>query len=342
VRFPAIVTAGQIADLVGGQLVGQQDVEIAGVASLERARPGDLSFLNSDRFVDAYRITQASVVLVAPDFANEAGAAPVRIVVSEPALAFAQVLDHVAPSTLVAWGVHPTARIGRGARWEGRVVLEPGAQLGANVRLGSDCVIGEQAVVEDGAILGNACRIESHATVHQGARLGDRVVVRTGARIGGRGFGFVRSETGHERLAQIGQCVLGDDVEVGANSTIDRGSLGDTIIGAGTKIDNLVQIGHNVRVGERCVIMAQVGVAGSTVVEDDVILAGQAGLADHLTVGKKARVAAQSGVIGDIPAGATVSGYPARDHRAVLRQAAALARLSPIVSSLERMLDRHE
>jgi len=341
VRFPAIVTAGQIADLVGGELVGQQDVQLAGVAPLDRARPGDLSFLSSSRFVDAFRTTTASGVMVSPDFADAVSDVAARIIVSEPALALARLLEYLTPSRAV-WGVHPTARVGRGARWEGRIALGPGSYLGTDVRLGCDCVIGKHAVIEDGVILGDACRIESHATVHQGARLGNRVIVRTGARVGGRGFGFTRSETGHQRLPQIGQCVLGDDVEVGANTTIDRGSLGDTVIGAGTKIDNLVQVGHNVRVGARCVIMAQVGVAGSTVVEDDVMLAGQVGLADHLTVGKGARVGAQGGVIGDIPAGATVSGYPARDHRAVLRQAAALARLTPLVSSLERILDPHE
>jgi UDP-3-O-[3-hydroxymyristoyl] glucosamine N-acyltransferase len=328
VRFPAIVTAGQIADLVGGELVGQQDLELAGVAPLDRARPGDLSFLSSGRFGDAYRTTAASLVLVSPDFADAVSQVPARIIVTHPALALTRLIDHLTPAPIV-WGVHPTASLGWGARWAGRIAIGQCAHIGANVRLGRDCVIGEHAVIEEGAILGEACRIENHATVHEGAALGDRVIVRTGSRIGGRG-------------AQIGQCLLGDDVEVGANTTIDRGSLGDTVIGAGTKIDNLVQIGHNVRVGERCVIMAQVGVAGSTVVEDDVILAGQVGLADHLTVGKGARVAAQGGVIGDIPAGATVSGYPARDHRSVLRQAAALARLSPLVSSLERMLDRHE
>ncbi len=341
-RFPAVVTAGQIADLVGGDPLGRSDAELAGVATLDQAGPGDLSFLSSKRYLPAYRATKASVVLVPPELVSECGGAETVIVVREPVLAVAKIVDQLARSAPAAWGVHPTARIGHGTRWSGRIAVGPEAQLGNDVLLGRDCVIGAQAVLGDGAVVGDQCRIESHATVHGATRLGNRVVVGVGARVGGQGFGFVRTAAGHERIPQVGRCVVGDDVEIGANSTVDRGSLGDTVIGPGTKIDNLVQIAHNVRVGARCVIMAQVGVAGSTDVEDDVMLAGQAGLADHLTVGKGARVAAQSGVIGDITAGSTVSGYPARDHRSVLRQTAALARLAPLVSALERMLERDE
>jgi UDP-3-O-[3-hydroxymyristoyl] glucosamine N-acyltransferase len=342
VRFPTIVTAGQVADLVGGELIGQPNVELAGVASLEQAGPGDLTFLDSARFLGALRTTQASIVLVTPEFRDATGGPRTRIVIADPTRALVRLFERVAPVPPIRWGVHPTAHVGQGTRWNGRLALGHGAALGRNVRLGRDCVIAEHCVVHDDVELGDRCQLGSHVTLHRGARLGDRVIVHAGARIGGRGFGFVRRETGHEPSPQVGRCILGDDVEVGANSTIDRGGLDDTTVGAGTKIDNLVQIAHNVRVGARCIIMAQVGVAGSTVVEDGVMLAGQAGLADHLTVGSGARVAAQSGVIGDIPSGATVSGYPARNHRSVLRQTAALARLSSMVSSLERMLERDE
>jgi UDP-3-O-[3-hydroxymyristoyl] glucosamine N-acyltransferase len=170
-------------------------------------------------------------------------------------------------------------------------------------------------------------------------KLGDRVVVRSGARVGNVGYAYAASENGHVPLPHVGGCILENEVAVGSNTTIDRGSIGDTVIGAGTKIDNLVQVAHNVRIGRRCLIMAQVGIAGSSELEDDVLLAGQAGLAGHLKVGRQARVAAQAGVIGDIPAGATVSGYPARSHREVLRQSAALRRLTRLTSSLERMVD---
>jgi UDP-3-O-[3-hydroxymyristoyl] glucosamine N-acyltransferase len=177
--------------------------------------------------------------------------------------------------------------------------------------------------------------------IHAGATLGHRVTVRPGARVGGSGFAFVTGPRGYERLKHVGRCVIGNDVEIGANATVDRGSVGDTVIGEGTKIDNLVQLAHNVRVGRHCLILAQAGVAGSTVIEDDVVVAGQAGLAGHLTVGRGARVAAQAGVIGDVPAGAAVSGYPARSHREVLRQAAALRRMTPLVRRLEELTTDH-
>jgi UDP-3-O-[3-hydroxymyristoyl] glucosamine N-acyltransferase len=168
------------------------------------------------------------------------------------------------------------------------------------------------------------------------------VLVRTGARVGGPGFGFSAvSGGGYQRVPHPGRCRVSDDVEIGRNSTVDRGSVGETVIGPGTKIDALVHVGHNVRIGARCLIMAQTGIAGSTVVEDEVVLGGQAGLAGHLRVGAGARIAAQAGVIGDVTPGSTVSGYPARAHREVLRQAAALKRLTPLVTRLEEVARDH-
>jgi UDP-3-O-[3-hydroxymyristoyl] glucosamine N-acyltransferase len=334
------MTAGQIATLVGGELVGHHDINLAGIAPLERAGPGDLSFLAAPRYLNAFYVTKAAVVLVAPQFRTATPGPVTRIVVPQPLEALRTLIDRVAPRAQSAWGVHPTAAVGRGTRWSERIAIGPHAIIGRRVAIGADCRIHASAVVEDDVTLGDDCVVGTHATLHRGVVLGHRVVVGSGARIGGPGFGFMPTSHGHLRLPQAGSCHIGDDVEIGTNTTIDRGSLGDTEVGAGTKIDNLVQIAHNVRVGARCIIMAQVGVAGSSVVEDDVVLAGQAGLADHLTVGRKARVAAQSGVIGDVAAGATVSGYPARDHRSVLRQAAALGRLAPLVTALERITKR--
>ncbi len=331
------LTATQVAHLVGGELIGPGDIMLAGVAALERAGPGELSFLASRRYVPYFRRTRAGAVLLAPPFRDTTPGPATRIVVADPAQALTAVLRRLYPDPPAAWDVDPTARIGRGARWSGRVAIGAHASVGRDVRLGADCVIGPYAVLDDGVTVGDGCRIGAHAVVHRNTELGHRVVLKAGARVGGSGFGFVATATGAELIPHVGRCVLGDDVEVGSNSTVDRGSVDDTVVGAGTKIDNLVQIGHNVRVGKRCIIMGQAGIGGSTVVEDDVILGGQAGLAGHLRVGRGARVAAQGGVIGDVAPGDTVSGYPARPHRAVLRQAAALARLTPLVPAVERL-----
>ncbi len=331
------LTAGQVAELVGGELIGNEEVVIAGVAPLDRAGPGDLSFLASAKYLPAFRESRAGVVLVAPEFRGEVSGPVTRIEVPSPHHALALVLPVLTPAALSAWGVHPTATVGVGTHWTGRIAIGLGVVVGRDVQFGADCVLNCYAVIGDGARLGDGCRIDSHAVVEGGAELANRVVLHAGALVGTPGYGYVEGEAGHERIAQVGACRLGDDVEIGANTTVDRGGVGDTVIGAGTKIDNLVQIAHNVRIGRRCLILAQVGIAGSTTVEDDVVLAGQAGLAGHLTVGRAARVAAQSGVIGDISPEATVSGYPARNHRDVLRNAAALKRLAPLVSRLEAL-----
>jgi UDP-3-O-[3-hydroxymyristoyl] glucosamine N-acyltransferase len=331
------LTAGQVADLAGGKLVGNGDTLIAGVAPLHRAGPGDLSFLATPRYLAAFRESKAGAVLVAPDFQGETEGPATRIVVESPHGALTRVLEKLAPGAPPAWGVHGSAKVGPGARWSGRIAVAEGVVIGPDARLGTDCVLGPQVVIGAGARLGDGCRIDAHAVVESGATLGNRVVLHAGARVGTPGFGYTPRVDGHERIPHVGGCVIGDDVEIGANTTIDRGGIEDTVVGEGTKIDNLVQVAHHVRIGSRCLIMAQVGIAGSCVVEDNVILAGQAGLADHLTVGRGARVAAQSGVIGDIERGAVISGYPARKHRDVLRQTAALRRLAPLAKRLEEI-----
>jgi UDP-3-O-[3-hydroxymyristoyl] glucosamine N-acyltransferase len=340
-RFPSHLSARQVAELVGGDLVGPADISLAGIAPPAEAGPGDLVLVAADQAARAAAARPPGAVLVEPRFARSASRFTAQIVVDDAPTALARLAAALDPARASAPGIHPTARIGAGTRWDGRVTVGPHAVLGRAVRLGADCVIGNGAVIEDHAVLGDHVRVDAHAVVHRGVVVGRRSVIHAGARVGGSGFGFRRRTAGHERLPQIGGCVIGDDVEIGANTTVDRGSIGDTVIGDGTKIDNLVQVAHNVRIGRHCIVMAQVGIAGSSTIEDDVLLAGQAGIADHLRVGAGAQVAAQSGVIGNIPAGATVSGYPARDHRSVLRQAAALARLAPRVARLERLANGH-
>jgi UDP-3-O-[3-hydroxymyristoyl] glucosamine N-acyltransferase len=223
--------------------------------------------------------------------------------------------------------VHPTAVVDPAAEIDPTAEVGPFAVVGAGARIGARCRIGPAAVVGHGVVLGPDCRIGSHASVTH-ALLGARVYVYPGARIGQEGFGFATTSSGFVTVPQLGRVILEDDVEVGANSTIDRGSAQDTVIGAGSRLDNLVQIGHNVRVGRCCVIVAQAGVSGSTVLEDFVQLGGQAGLTGHLHIGARARIGAQAGVMADVEAGADVVGSPSQPLREFFRQVAALRRLA--------------
>jgi UDP-3-O-[3-hydroxymyristoyl] glucosamine N-acyltransferase len=229
----------------------------------------------------------------------------------------------VAPDASVGEGtfVGPFAVIGAGAQIGSRSIIEAGAWIGAGVAMGDDCHIGPNAVC------------------YPGARLGHRVRLKAGAVVGGPGFGYLRGLAGHQRLPHFGACLLEDDVEVGSGSCIDRGSFEDTIVGRGTKIDNLVQVGHNVRLGQRCLVMATTGIAGSCRIGDDVVIAGGVGIADHARIGDAAVLSAKSVVFGPgtVPAGEVVGGYPARPHRAFLRAQAALYRLTPLVERLEAL-----
>jgi len=335
------LTAGAIAGLVGGTLIGHPDLPIAGAASLEEAGPGDVTFVVNRAYLEAFGRSRAGAVLLPATLRDTAGGPSTRIVVRDPRAAMLQLLHALHRPAAPRWGVHPTARLGARSRWVGRIAVGQGAVVGAGVRFGRDCQVGAGTVIGDGASLGDECIVESHAFLAPGTTVGHRTRVKTGARVGMDGFAWTATPHGHRRVPHHGPCRVGNDVEIGANATVDRGSLGATEIGDGTKIDNLVHVAHNVRIGQRCLIMAQVGVAGTTTIGDDVEIGGQAGLAGQLRVGARARLAAQSGVIGDIAAGATVSGYPARDHRSVLRQAAALTRLTPLLATLERMTRDH-
>jgi UDP-3-O-[3-hydroxymyristoyl] glucosamine N-acyltransferase len=335
------LTAGAIAGLVGGDLIGDPNTPIAGAASLEEAGPGDVTFVTHRSHRAALARSRAAAVIVPNPLRELPDGPATRILVEDPRAAILKVLLALEPRASVSWGVHATARLGSRTRWAGRIAIGAGAVVGRNVTFGRDCRVGTAAVIGDGAVLGEECIVESHALVAPATTLGSRTRVKTGARVGMDGFAWVAEPDGHHRVPHRGACRVGDDVEIGANATVDRGSLGATEIGNGTKIDNLVHIAHNVRIGDRCVIMAQVGIAGTTTIGDEVVIGGQAGLAGQLRVGARARLAAQSGVIGDVPGAATVSGYPARDHRTVLRQTAALSRLTPLLPTLERMTRDH-
>ena len=335
--LPAL-TASAIAAAVKGTLSGDPHVVVTGVAPLDRAGPQHLTFLASARYASLFAACAAGVALVAPGLAGLPGLAAARVVVANPYEAMLSLLGALHPEPEHVWGIHPSAILGRGADLGERVAIGPGVVIGDGARVGAGTRLDAHVVVGAGVSIGERCVIHPGVTLYPGTVLADRVIVHAGARIGSDGFGYVFRGGQHEKIPHVGRCLVDSDVEIGANTTVDRGSIDDTVIGAGTKIDNLVHIAHNVRIGRLCLIMAQVGIAGSVRVEDGAVLAGQAGISGHHTIGAGARVAAQAGVFGDVPAGETWSGYPARPHREALRAQAAMHRLPSLLRGLERLL----
>ena len=334
------LTAQAVADLVGGRLLGNGALPLTDVGPLDRADGATRSLLSGPRYVEAFARSAAGAVLLRAEHAEVAGGPMTRIVVDDPAAALLKVVPVLIPEPAVEWGVAPTAVVGPGATWRGEVQIGPHAVLGRDVRLGSGCRIGPGAVLEDGVVAGDDCDIGPNVVCHRGTRLGNRVRLKAAAVIGGDGFGFASGPGGHRPIRHVGGCVLEDDVQVGSHSCVDRGSLDDTVIGAGTKIDNLVHLAHNVQTGRGCLIMAGVGVAGSTRLGNGVILAGQVGVTGHITLGDGVRVSEQSGIGQDVPAGTDMGGSPARRQRDYLRAQSALYRVAKIINQLEELVSK--
>lgn len=333
--------ASEIAALVGGTLKGGADPELSGVAPLERAQPTELSFLAHPRYVAYVQRSEAGALLVSEELEARVGEGRTRIVVRDVHRALALVLNRLYPERPFEAGVHPTAIVheeavlGTGVAVGPYAVIGRGARIGDRARIGAHVVIGEDCEVGDDVVL------HPHVTLYPGVRVGPRSILHSGVRVGVDGFGYVFVDGAHRKVPQVGGCRIGADVEIGANTTIDRGSIGETEIGDGVKIDNLVHIGHNVRIGAHSIVVAQVGVAGSSTIGRGVTLAGQVGIPGHVTIGDGATIAAQAGVFGDVPAGAVYSGYPARPHKEALRAQAALFRLPEVmkrIRALERAL----
>ena len=300
---------------------------LAAVAPLQSAGPQDVSFLDNRRYLPALERTRAGAVIVHPDLAPRVPAGSVALPTPEPYVAWARVAALFHPPPPLRPGVHASAVVDAAAVVDATAEIGPLAVIGADAEIGPRCRIAPGAVIGEGVVLGPDCRIGAQASLSH-ALLGARVYVCPGARIGQEGFGFATTAAGFVTVPQLGRVILEDDVEVGANSTIDRGSAQDTVIGAGSRLDNLVQIGHNVRLGRCCVIVAQVGISGSAVLEDFVMVGGQAGIAGHLHVGRKVRIGAQTGVMADLADAAEVVGSPAMPVRSFFRQVATLRRLA--------------
>jgi UDP-3-O-[3-hydroxymyristoyl] glucosamine N-acyltransferase len=326
--------------MTGGVLTGDPESLVTAVAPLDRAQPHHLSFLASAKYAPLLARADAGVLLVAPALADFAGGARARVIVENPTEAMVSLLPFLYPPAEHVPGVHPSAVIGRGVTLAVDVSIGPYVVLGEGARVAARVRLHSHVVVGAGVTIGEDCELYESVTCYPGTIISDRVRVHAGARLGSDGFGYVFRNGVHEKIPHVGRCVIESDVEIGANTTIDRGSIDDTVIGSGTRIDNLVQIAHNVRIGRLCLIIAQVGIAGSVHVEDGAIIGGQVGVSGHLTIGKGARLAAQAGVFGDVPAGETWSGYPARPHREALRAQAAMFRLPSLIRALERLVGR--
>jgi UDP-3-O-[3-hydroxymyristoyl] glucosamine N-acyltransferase len=315
-----------VAQAAGGEVRGSSS-ELAGVAPLQTAGPHEVSFLDNRRYADALAATQAGAVIVHPDLVARVPPGTAAIVTPEPYPAWARVAALFHPPPPTQPGVHRTAAVEEGA------AIDPSAEIGAHAVIGEGAEIGPRTRIGPGAVVGARvrigadCRIGAHVSISH-ALLGDRVNVLPGARIGQEGFGFATTPDGFLTVPQLGRVLIENDVEIGANTTIDRGSTQDTVIGAGSRLDNLVMIGHNVRTGRCCVIVSLAGVSGSTILEDFVVVAAQAGLTGHLRIGAKARIGAQAGVMSDVPAGSDVIGSPAEPVRDFFRGVATLRKLA--------------
>jgi UDP-3-O-[3-hydroxymyristoyl] glucosamine N-acyltransferase len=320
------VTLGEIVDFVGGTFRGPREQRVDGVAPLAEAGERQVSFLHNPKYAAQVASTRAAAILVSNDLPGDD---PRWIRVKDPYLAMAQVVAKwfdARPKPAI--GVSALASVAPSAKLGANVRVGPFTSIGNDVVLGDDVTIYSHVAIEDGATIGDGSILYPHVSVYNACRIGKRCILHSGVVIGSDGYGFATSGGRHHKIPQIGIVRIEDDVEIGAGSTIDRAALGETVIGEGTKIDNLVQVGHNVKVGKHCFLVSQVGIAGSTELGDYVMVAGQSGFAGHLKIGNRVQVAAKSAVLEDVPDDTKVMGIPAVPFREFARREGALRRLT--------------
>ena len=317
-------TTAEIANQLDGEILGDATAVLAGLAPADSAQAGDLTFAeNAKYFADAEN-SAATAVIAGKDFSS---ARKIIIRVANPRLAFAKALALFFPEPKFAAGIHPSAVIAASAQIDPTAHVGPHCTIGQRVKIGANCVLQSGNSIGDDSALGDETNLFPHVTIYPRSQIGQRVRLHAGTVIGSDGFGYVFDSGIHRKIPQIGNVIIGDDVEIGSNVSVDRGALGSTVIGKGTKIDNLVQIAHNVAIGEHSIVVAQVGISGSTKLGKYVILAGQVGLAGHLKIGNQVTIAAQSGVMNDIPDGEKWFGIPAQPDRQTKRRLIALQQL---------------
>jgi len=331
-------TLARIAEMVGGTVVGDPDTEITGISGIKEAGPGDITFVANPRYLPLLGETRASAAVVGPGVNGPSGLP--LVVVENPDLAFARVVALFGPAPSVPPpGVHPAAVMGEGVQLGEGVSVMALAVIDDGARVGAGTIIYPHVYVGRGARIGRGCILYPGVKVREGCILGDRVIIHSNTVIGSDGFGYATVEGVHHKIPQVGYVQIDDDVEIGANVTIDRARFDKTHIMEGTKIDNLVQIAHNVVIGKHCVIVSQTAIAGSVRIGDNVVIAGQSGVDGHIEVGDGVRMAARSGVTKDVPAGMVISGFPAQAHERELKLQASLRRVPGLLRTVRRLAE---
>lgn len=333
-------TLRQIAQLIDGEVAGNDSIVVTGICGIKEAREGDITFLANPKYFPLLEKTKASAIITSRDV--EYAAKPL-IRTENPSLAFAKVVSILTPNGAHhPVGVHPGAVIGKNVSLGKEVAIGPYAVLADNVCVGDKTVIYSGCYIGYGTMIGSNTLIYPNVSIREGITIGNNVIIHSGTVIGSDGFGFATVDGVHYKIPQVGTVMVGDDVEIGANVTIDRSRFDKTIIGRGTKIDNLVQIAHNVVIGENSIIVAQAGISGSTVIGKGVTIAGQAGLVGHITIGDGAILAAQAGITKSVPANMIVSGYPAKPHDIAKRINACIQNLPKLYRSIDALKEKIE
>ncbi len=332
-------TLQYLADHLGGKVIGDPEILIRGLGTLDNAEEGEITFLANPKYARKVETTRASAVIIPPD--SDAFGRP-AIVVASPYLAFAKLLTLFTLKDRRAKGIMEGAHVSKDAIIGAEASIYPGAYIADGVRIGDRVTLHPNVSLYEGVVIGNDVTLHAGVTVREGCRLGNRVIIQNGTVIGSDGFGYAPDGDSWYKIPQIGNVVIEDDVEIGANVTVDRAALETTFIGRGTKIDNLVQIAHNCVIGENCIIVAQTGMAGSARLGNHVTLSGQVAIVDHAVIGDNAMISGQSGVFGDVEAGAVLSGTPAIPHQKRLKAAVVFPHLPEMRKTLAKMGARLE
>lgn len=330
-------SAKQIAEVIGGVVEGDENITISTFAKIEEGKPGAISFLSNPKYTHYIYTTKSSIVLVNKDFQPEHLVGATLIRVDNAYESVAQLLSIYQASLPKKTGIDKLAYVSPTAKLGERVYIAPFAYIGDGVEIGDDTAIYAHVSINDGVKVGQNCTLYSNVTIYQGCKVGNNCILHAGVVIGADGFGFAPTPEGYDKIPQIGIAILEDNVEIGANSCVDRATMGATIVREGAKIDNLVQIAHNVEVGSNTVLCAQVGIAGSTKVGEWCMLGGQVGIAGHAKLGNQLKIAAQSGVAGNVKDGAMLLGTPAIDHRIAARSAVGYKRLPDMIKQLNAL-----